>query len=79
MRQSKTEVMHSNSALMRRIVMNRIQNTDQTFEHERLGRGTQPCSQQYSVCMYIVHMVLLTDLLPYNMTALMMARLMNHG
>lgn len=28
--------MHSNSAVMRGIVMNRIQNTDQTFEHERL-------------------------------------------
>lgn len=28
--------MPSNSAVMRTIVMNRIQNTDQTFEHERL-------------------------------------------
>lgn len=75
---AETNIMHSNWAVMRGIVMNRIQNTDQTFEHESFGRGTRSRSQQYSASMYIVHMVVLTDLLPYNTAALMMARLMNH-
>lgn len=33
---------------------------------KRFGRDTQPRSQQYSVGVHTVHMLILTDLLSYN-------------
>lgn len=45
--------MHSNSAVMCTIVMNRIQNTDQTFEHERLWQ--RHTDQQPAVFSMPVH------------------------
>lgn len=63
--QGKTDLMHSISAVMHRMIMNnKTQIRHLNMKH--FGRDTQPRSQQYSVGVHTVHMLILTDLLSYN-------------
>lgn len=60
-----TDRTHSVSAVMCRITRNRQLNTDHTFQHEQFWQSNNSGSQQYLASVYIIHMLKLTDFLPY--------------